>query len=214
MKSQPELDLVTAAILFYKRLRALAFTTLIRGCFHSFGCGSRVEPPFRFAGLRDVAIGPQVYVAPNCWINVVGPARADRSPKLTIGPGCAIGMGATLTASWSVTLGSRVLLARNVYVSDHGHEYREVDRAIMEQGVTEPRAVAIGDDTWLGQNACILPGVRIGRHCVVGANAVVTRDVPDFTVVAGVPAVVIRAYDATARAWVAVARSDAGGSKP
>lgn len=203
MNTQTGNDGIAMLLLLVKRMRAFAFTIMMRGRFRSFGQGSRVEPPFRFAGLRDVVIDSHVYIGQNCWINVIGPVNPDGSHKLTIGAGSGIGMGSTISSACSIKLGNRVLLARNVYISDHGHQYLGIDCPIVDQGITEPRAVVIGDDTWLGQNACVLPGVRIGRHCVVGANAVVTKDVPDFSVVAGVPALVIRYYDVNLKKWVA-----------
>ena len=71
------------------------------------------------------------------------------------------------------------------------HNFEDATQRIDEQGVgTKP--VVIGDDVWIGANAVILPGVTIGRHCVVAAGAVVTKDVPDNSVVAGVPAKILK----------------------
>jgi len=187
-----------------RRLRTRVFTVVIRGGFRRFGRGSRVSPPFRFAGISEVEVGERVNINRDCWITAIGESNADGSPKLIIGSGCGIGMGATIAAARRIVLGERVLMARNVYISDHGHEYRDIETPIADQGITEPRPVCIGDGTWLGQNACVLPGLTIGRHCIVGANAVVTRNVPDFCVVAGAPATAIRRYDAAACAWVKV----------
>ena len=71
------------------------------------------------------------------------------------------------------------------------HNFADTTKRIDEQGIST-KPVVIGDDVWIGANAVILPGVTIGRHCVVAAGAVVTKDVPDNTVVAGVPAKVIK----------------------
>jgi acetyltransferase-like isoleucine patch superfamily enzyme len=126
------------------------------------------------------------------------------SPKLVVGSDTGIGMGCTISAAQEVSLGKHVVLARNVYISDHGHAFEDVNRPISVQGIRDIRPVQIGDETWLGQNVCVLPGVRIGKHCVVGAGAVVTRDVPDFSVAVGCPAVVIRRFNPEERAWEAV----------
>jgi acetyltransferase-like isoleucine patch superfamily enzyme len=74
----------------------------------------------------------------------------------------------------------------------------------MHQSVKFKQRVAIGDGSWIGENACII-GASIGRNCVIGANAVVTRDIPDYCVAVGIPAAVIRRFDVTLQKWVAVA---------
>jgi acetyltransferase-like isoleucine patch superfamily enzyme len=92
----------------------------------------------------------------------------------------------------SVRLGRKVLLARNVYISDHSHAFADVTRAVLDQGITKVEPVEIGDGAWLGQNVVVGPGVRIGRGAVVGANSVVLEDVPDYAVAVGAPARVVR----------------------
>jgi len=94
-----------------------------------------------------------------------------------------------------------VLLARNVYIADHGHAFEDVNTPIMLQGIDHVGEVEIAKHSWLGQNVCVLPGVRIGQHCVIGANSVVTRDVPDFSVAVGAPARIVKRYDHESRRW-------------
>lgn len=196
------LDIVSEGLSLLSRIKTRCFTLVMAGRFGSFGRGSRVAAPLRFAQLRGVAVGERVNISRDVWILTVGPLNQDGSPKLVISSHCGIGMGATLSAARRVVLEEHVLMARNVYISDHGHEFRNPDAPVSEQGITEPKEVVIGSHTWLGQNACVLPGVHLGKHCVVGSNSVVTRDVPDYSVVAGVPAVVVRRFDPELRAWV------------
>jgi acetyltransferase-like isoleucine patch superfamily enzyme len=86
-----------------------------------------------------------------------------------------------------VTIGNHVNLAQGITVTALNHNFTEKGLRIDEQGVsTTP--VTIGDDIWIGANAVILPGVTIGNHSVIAAGAVVTKDVPPHTLVAGVPA--------------------------
>jgi acetyltransferase-like isoleucine patch superfamily enzyme len=99
-----------------------------------------------------------------------------------------------LSAAVSVRLGRAVLLARNVYVADHGHAFEDTALPVLAQGFTEARPVEIGDGAWLGENVVVCPGVRIGRGAVVGANAVVLDDVPDYCVAVGAPARVVRQF--------------------
>jgi acetyltransferase-like isoleucine patch superfamily enzyme len=90
-----------------------------------------------------------------------------------------------------VSIGNHVNLAQGITVTALNHNFSDTNKLIDEQGVsTQP--VVISDDVWIGANAVILPGVTIGRHCVIAAGAVVTKDVPDNTLVGGIPAKVIK----------------------
>jgi acetyltransferase-like isoleucine patch superfamily enzyme len=110
---------------------------------------------------------------------VSGPGR------IRIGSGVFINAGSVVYSELAITIGDDVALANEVYIMDtpsHGLEGREA----------RPAPVVIGNGTWVGARAIVLPGVTIGRRVVIGAGSVVTRDVPDDTMVAGNPARVIR----------------------
>ncbi|HEY4374001.1 MAG TPA: acyltransferase [Burkholderiales bacterium] len=91
-----------------------------------------------------------------------------------------------------VVIGDDVLMGPDVVMMSAGHEYDDPTVPINRQGQTKRTPIHIGNDVWIGTRVVILPGVRIGDGAVVGANAVVTKDVPPYAVVAGVPAKVIR----------------------
>jgi acetyltransferase-like isoleucine patch superfamily enzyme len=95
-----------------------------------------------------------------------------------------------------------VWTGHHVYITDQNHGYEDVTRPISQQSQPE-RPVVIGDGSWLGHGAVVLPGVTIGKHVVIGANSVVTKDIPDVSVAVGSPARVIRQYDETL-GWVNV----------
>ena len=86
-----------------------------------------------------------------------------------------------------------MFLSPNVYITDCDHEYRNVDIPVIDQGIVQKgQKVSIGDDSYVGINAVIVGNVKIGKHCVIGANSVVTKDVPDYCVAVGSPAKVIK----------------------
>ena len=137
-----------------------------------------------------MSIGDHVFVGAGSWLQVLyGP---DRAGRLEIGNGSALTGYCVVAAAEHVRLGRGVLLARNVYISDHSHAFADPSRPIIEQGVDRLAPVEISDGAWLGQNVVVCPGVRIGRNAVIGANSVVRDDIPDYGVAVGAPARVVR----------------------
>lgn len=134
-------------------------------------------PPYRRFWL-----GKKSVIESYCCINnAVG--------DVTIGDYTRIGIHCTVIGP--VCIGSHVNLAQGITVTALNHNFEDTSKRIDEQGIST-KPVVIGDDVWIGSNAVVLPGVTIGRHAVVAAGAVVTKDVPDNCVVGGVPAKVIK----------------------
>ena len=134
-------------------------------------------PPYRKFSLGDYSVIESFA----CINNAVG--------DVIIGDHTRIGLHNTIIGP--VTIGSHVNLAQGITVTALNHNFEDSDKRIDEQGVsTTP--VTIEDDIWIGANAVILPGVTIGNHSVVAAGAVVTKNVPAHSLVAGVPANIIK----------------------
>ena len=134
-------------------------------------------PPYRIFSLGDYSVVESFA----CINNAVG--------DVTIGDHTRIGLHNTIIGP--VEIGNHVNLAQGITVTALNHNFSDTSKRIDEQGVsTNP--VTIEDDVWVGANAVILPGVTIGEHCVIAAGAVVTKDVPPHSLVAGVPAKVIK----------------------
>lgn len=119
-----------------------------------------------------------------------------------IGEGSEIGERSRISITNSCEIGAKVLLSPNVYITDCDHEYRNIDVPIIEQGVVkQEKKVLIGSGTYIGINCVIVGNVAIGEHCVIGANSVVTRDIPDCCVAVGCPAKVIKKFDRESESW-------------
>jgi acetyltransferase-like isoleucine patch superfamily enzyme len=99
-----------------------------------------------------------------------------------------------------VRLEENVLIARNVYISDHIHNFDTPGLPVMAQGVGKVLPVTIGRGAWLGQNVVICPGVSIGRGAVIGANSVVNSNIPEYSLAVGAPARVVRQFSESERA--------------
>ena len=145
----------------------------------------------------DYIIMNQRDARPRWYIRLLAPLYQHRGRgsnnnavgDVVIGDHTRIGIHNTIIGP--VCIGNHVNLAQGITVSALNHNFEDKNKRIDEQGITT-RPVMIGDDVWIGANAVILPGVTIGRHCVVAAGAVVTKDVPDNSLVAGVPAKLIK----------------------
>ncbi len=189
--------------MFYMRakreLAARLFRLFYRRQFGRFGEGTRIISPVAIEGSKRIFLGDHVYVAALGCLAAT-PLTAAAKCRLEIGDGTQLGRFNHVYATERITIGRHVLTANNVYIADNLHGFRDVTRAIVDQPVQQIGEVVIGDGTWLGHNVCVI-GARIGRGCVVGANAVVNRDIPDFCVVVGVPARIIRRYDPERAEW-------------
>jgi acetyltransferase-like isoleucine patch superfamily enzyme len=185
----------------FERIQIKLFTVFIRRQFGFCGKGVVVEPPFKYKNLQYIWVGDSVMIKHYSWIHAIGNIEQITGPVITLKANCHIGMGVTIAAVRSVVLEENVLIARNVYISDHGHSFEDINTPIMDQGIRNISPVTVGKNSWIGQNACVMPGVTIGRHCVIGANSVVTRDLPDYSVAVGSPARVIKRYNETTCRW-------------
>ncbi len=178
---------------FAIRLQGKCFSVLISAAFADFGKRSVIAPPVRLVGEDRIVVGKDVFVGAGSWLQVL-PGECNNSAAILIGDGTSIAGNCVISAAKSVILEKNVLVARNVYISDHRHRYGVLERPIMDQGVDKVAQVLIENGAWIGQNVVICPGVRIGCGAVIGANSVVNRDIPEYCVAAGSPARVVRRY--------------------
>ena len=115
-----------------------------------------------------------------------------------IGDRTRIGLGCTLIGP--VRIGNDIRLAQNIVMSGLNHNYEDIALPISDQGVTTS-PITIEDETWLGANCVVLPGVTIGKHCVIAAGSIVTKDIPPYSVAAGNPARVLKQYNPETKFW-------------
>jgi acetyltransferase-like isoleucine patch superfamily enzyme len=174
-------DLYRAAV----RVRNAAATMLMRRSFAQCGEGSRLSLPIELTGPgspEGISIGKHTFIGPSCrlWL--------DAGATVRIGDHCYLNGMTTFFAADQIEIGNAVLMAWNVNILDFHHRTTDRTRPIKEQGIDRVAPVKINDGAWLGTNVVVMPGVTIGRNAVVGANAVVNSDVPDFATAVGVPA--------------------------
>lgn len=150
----------------------------------AIGARFRVKPITVFSDrLLRISLGHHVNFEPGVTVQGQG--------TVSIGDWSTIGGNVVIGCSDAVTIGVAALIASGVSIRDTDHRFDDTDRYMSSQGITTA-PVTIEDDVWIGSNATITKGVTIGRGSIVGANAVVTKDVPAWSIVAGVPARVLR----------------------
>jgi acetyltransferase-like isoleucine patch superfamily enzyme len=150
-------------------------------CRGVFG-GFYIESEFRTTTLRNITIRRGAVIQRRTVFAV------KRGAVLSVGSKTRIGSDCVVAVQERVELGNNVLIAARCLIADHNHQFGDPASPVMTQGAAKVMPVFIGDDSWVGINVCILPGVQLGKHCVVGANSVVTRSFPDYTILAGAPA--------------------------
>ncbi len=196
---------VRASWAAYKSLGAIGPDSAAGRRFGSFGRGSIVGFPYdTIMNEQSIHIGADTMISGHVVLSAGwGPNhRGLHDRVIVIGDRCLIGRGSCITGHRLVEIGDDVWTGHHVHITDMNHGYEDLSIPISMQNQPE-EPVRIGDGSWIGHNAVVLPGVTIGRHVVVGAGAVVTSDLPDFSVAVGSPARVIRRHDPD-HGWVKV----------
>ena len=147
------------------------------------------EMPMGFIAKRIRAYVARGFIS-SCGNEINIEHGASISSKLKIGDRSGVGIHSV--CSGDITIGNDVMMAPECVILTVNHAFSRVDIPMRKQGNQSEKPVIIGDDVWIGRRAMILPGVRIGNGAIVGAGSIVTRDVPDYAVVAGNPARIIK----------------------
>lgn len=184
--------------------------------------GFVMKLPRTIKGARRMTIGDDVKLGPGsilkCQTSFPGGwmehpdgdhAVQEFDSRIVIGDRVTATGSLTVVAFAAITIGADVMFASNVFVTDGDHAFEHAREPYKFQGVAKVAPVTIGRGSWLGQNVVVMPGVTIGELVIVGANTVVTRDVPPKSIVVGAPARVLRRWDDEAGEWVRLPRPEA-----
>ncbi|MBI3899635.1 MAG: acyltransferase [Gammaproteobacteria bacterium] len=176
-----------------------------------------IELPRRIANPHCITIGDDVHIGPGALL--IAQLRYPSSvmqhpnqpvplqffqPKIVIGDRVTSTGLLTITAMCSVTIEDDVMFASNVLVSDGMHGFKTANQPYKYQPMWKIEPIVIGRGSWIGQNVVVMPGVTLGEQVIVGANSVVTKDVPARTIVAGTPARIIKRWDELRQDWIEV----------
>lgn len=147
-------------------------------------------------GADHIRLGDRLYIGKDIvWEVYDRFGDQTFSPSLTFGSDCSFGDGGHITCINNVTIGNGVRMGRKVFITDNSHgssERSQLDMPAHQRPMASKGPVVIEDYAWIGEMTCIMPGVTIGRGSIIAANSVVTKDIPPYSVAAGVPAKVIK----------------------
>lgn len=171
----------------------------IRGIFYSFFFGSFRFPsyigrPIFLYGIRKIFIGKNVRIFPNVRLEVHG------KNSLTIGDDVAIGQNVHITSGSNLRIGNATTILANVFITSIDHDYQGIGVHILRQKniISE---TTIGENCYIGIGACLQAGTVLGKQCVIGANSVVRGVFPDYCVIVGAPARVVKRFNLATKKW-------------
>ena len=167
--------------------------------FKNISIKARLYKPLEIKGAKNIIIEQHCIIAEHTWLAAQAHGNT-KTPKLTIKEGCKIGHFNHIYCTGTITFEKNVLTADKVYISDNLHEYQNIKIPIFKQPIKHLKPMIIGEGSWIGENVCII-GANIGKGSVIGANSVVTKDIPDFCVAVGAPAKIIKKYNQITKQW-------------
>lgn len=173
-------------------------TLLYKPFFRHIGNMTYIGKPCFIEGCKGISIGKNTRIFPGIRIEAIG------TGKISIGDNCAIEQNVHIISKENgLSIGKNTTISANVFISNVDHEYKDVNKSVMDQPLIE-KQTKIGESCFIGFGASILPGTKLGNHCIVGSNAVVKGKYPNNCVIAGTPAKIVKQYDEENGAWIKI----------
>jgi acetyltransferase-like isoleucine patch superfamily enzyme len=166
------------------------------------GTGSRICRPRNIVGAASLSIGSGSWILPNSRIACLQSYYGQTfTPRMTIGSNVYIGQHVNIVCVDKVHIEDECVLSDYIYISDSAHGFDPRRGHVMKQALQLKGPVNIGKGTFVGYRVVIMPGITLGKHCVIGANSVVTKSFPDYSMIAGVPARIIKRFSLENGQW-------------
>lgn len=163
--------------------------------FKKIGFMTYIGKPCFIKGRNRISIGNKTRIFPGLRI------EALEKGEINIGDNCAIEQNVhIISMNRNLVIGENSTISSNVFISNVDHEYEDINKSVMDQSLI-PKDTSIAEGCFIGFGSAILPGSHLGKHCVVGSNSIVKGDYPDYSVIAGNPARIIKIYDKKTKMW-------------
>lgn len=180
-------------------MHPIKYLWAIRALFYKMFMGNigyfvYIGKPCFIEGSRNIYIGNRTRIFPGIRMEALG------TGQIHIGSNCAIEQNVHITSSGVLYIGDNVTINANTFLTNLDHEYKDITKSVLEQGYTTKETI-IGEGCFIGYGAAIQAGTKLGKHCVVGAHSVVRGTFPDYCVIVGCPAYVIKKYNSDTNTW-------------
>ena len=179
-----------------RKIQNLIYSLILKNGFISVGKNFFIEYPARLKGGEYITIGDDFYCFGRIRLEAYDKHNDYKyTPKITIGNNVSINFDCHIACVNKVIIGNGVLIASKVFITDHFHgdiTKKALEQAPSQRKVMSKGEVNIEDNVWIGEGVCIMPDVRIGENCIIGANSVVTKSFPANSVIGGNPAKIIK----------------------
>lgn len=170
--------------------------------YKKFGKRSLIENPLEITGKEFMEIGNDVTIINGARIEAIPSwLNQELHPMLKIGDSTSFEQEAHLFVASNLTIGKNCVFSSRIFITTANHSFDRVDQNILKNEIIV-KDVVIGDNCFVGMDVKIFPGVHIGDNVIVGANSIVTSDIPSYSVCVGTPAKVIKKYDFEQKKWV------------
>lgn len=174
------------------------YRSYLRIRFKKLGKKAYIRPFIDLYNPKYMEIGDQVQILRNVVLQAF--KLCEHDPIFKIGNLVRVQYNVQISSIDSVIIEDGCTIGSNAFITDSTHDYTKIDRPAIYAPAIPLQPVVIGAGTWVGRNA-IISGCKIGKHCVIGAHAFVNKDIPDFCVVAGSPARIVKRYNFESQQW-------------
>lgn len=172
-----------------------------KNLFGNIGYQSVIFKPIRLINPQNIQVGDKVRIYKDSRIETIEQWGKNKyTPRVIIGSGTTFEQRLHMTCASEMKIGRECAILADVMITDINHEYNEINKNVMSQSI-EVKKTVVGDYCFIGMGSKIMAGSSIGNNCIIGSNSIVVGNIPEYSVVAGVPARIIKRYDFDNSKW-------------